>query len=78
MSTALNDSGSRIRKQRKKLKLSQGALADRVGCHQVDVSRWESGAVPSALSLLKLSDALGVSMRWILTGRTKPIARPAA
>lgn len=60
-----NDSPlARIRMERG---LTQGQLADRIGCRQKDVSRWESGArAPGTSSLLKLSSALGCTMEELL------------
>lgn len=47
--------------------LTQVQLADRIGCHQKDVSRWESGArAPGTASLLKLADALGCTMEELI------------
>ena len=41
--------------------LTQSQLADRIGCRQKDISRWETGArSPSLPYALALSDALGV------------------
>lgn len=41
--------------------LTQAQLADRIGCRQKDVSRWETGARSPSLSYaLALSDVLGV------------------
>lgn len=60
-----NDSPlARIRMERG---LTQGQLADRIGCRQKDVSRWESGArTPCTASLLKLADALGCMMEELI------------
>lgn len=41
--------------------LTQTQLADRIGCRQKDISRWENGVrSPSLPYALALSDALGV------------------
>lgn len=60
-----NDSPlARIRMERG---MTQGQLADRIGCRQKDVSRWESGArAPGTASLLKLSIALGCTMEELI------------
>ena len=43
--------------------LTQCQLADRIGCRQKDISRWESGVhTPRTASLLKLAIALGCTM----------------
>lgn len=43
--------------------LTQTELAEKVGCTQKDISRWEAGQhEPGALTLKKLAQALGCSM----------------
>lgn len=43
--------------------LTQGQLAEKVGCLAKDISRWENGARrPGAASLIKLADALGCTI----------------
>ena len=37
--------GSELKARRLALGLTQAQFADRLGCTQVDISRWESGAV---------------------------------
>jgi len=67
--------GARIREQRDRLKLSQGALADKIGARDQTVSRYEQGhLIPSAEALGQLSDALGVSMSWLLRGHESDAA----
>lgn len=42
---------------------TQQDLADRMGCKQTQIAKWETGvALPSAISLKKLSGALECSM----------------
>ena len=61
---AFGDTLKRIRMERG---MTQGQLADRIGCHQKDVSRWESGArAPGTASLLKLAIALGCTMEELI------------
>lgn len=38
--------GTDLKKMRIQAKLSQNALANLVGCHQVEISRWERGTTP--------------------------------
>ena len=38
--------------------LTQGQLAEMIGCRQKDVSRWESGTKPGMVYLIKISGAL--------------------
>lgn len=54
--------GEKIRKARKTAGLTQSQLAEKVGCKQKDVSRWENGRPMMETTLKKLADALGVSM----------------
>lgn len=60
-----NDSPlARIRTERG---MTQWQLADRIGCRQKDVSRWESGTrTPGTASLLKLAIALGCTMEELI------------
>lgn len=46
--------------------LTQGQLAERIGCRQKDVSRWESGTRPGAGYLIKIALALGCRIEDIL------------
>ena len=59
-----NDSAlARIRMERG---LTQGQLAERIGCRQKDISRWESGTRPGADYLIKIASALGCRIEDIL------------
>ena len=52
-----------IKTVRKAKGMTQVQLAEKVGCTQKDISRWESGErTPNTASLKKLSQALGCSM----------------
>ena len=43
--------------------MTQGQLAEAVGCQQKDISRWECGYhLPSAATLAKIAKALGCTM----------------
>lgn len=46
--------------------LTQGQLADMIGCRQKDVSRWESGTKPGAAYLIKISGALDCTIDELL------------
>lgn len=54
--------GEKLREARKAAGLTQAQLAERVGCTQKDIARWESGREPKALTLKKLAQALGSNM----------------
>lgn len=50
---------NRLAIKRAEKKMTQSQLAEKAGCSQRDVSRWENGRVtPSAASLKKLAEAL--------------------
>lgn len=54
---------SKLEKLRKEKKLTQKALADKVGVSQKDISRWETLSVsPGTEKLKKMADALGCSL----------------
>ena len=54
--------GEKLKEARRAAGLSQVELAERLGCHQKDIARWEAGREPKALTLKKLAQALGCSM----------------
>jgi len=59
--------GERIRRRRRELALSQSALGAKLGITFQQVQKYENGANRvSATMLLKLSDALGLSVQDIL------------
>lgn len=59
-----------IRDLRRAADMTQTELAEKIGCTQKDVSRWERGQVkPSAETLRALSKVFGVSMDSITTPR---------
>lgn len=62
--------GQRIRKARNAIGMSQGKLATIVGVKKSAVSQWEGGQTkdPKPENLLKVADATGVSLRWLITG----------
>jgi transcriptional regulator with XRE-family HTH domain len=58
---------NKIRAARQAAGLSQYQLAERVGCSQHHISRWENGERgPSAQSLKKLAKALGCKIDDLL------------
>jgi transcriptional regulator with XRE-family HTH domain len=72
--------GDRIRRRRRELGLSQSALGGKLGITFQQVQKYENGANRvSATMLIKLSDALGLSVSELLAeidpGTTKPEAR---
>lgn len=57
-----------MRSRRLDLGLTQEELAAKVGARQAMISRWENHSIPQADTVLRIADALGVSVRWLLTG----------
>lgn len=54
--------GEKLKAARIAAGLTQAQLAEKVGCSQHHISRWEEGREPRALTLKKLAEALGCSM----------------
>lgn len=61
----------RIRQARRRLQLSQRALANKLGVTRTAVSQWEapSGSKPRQEHLRQLSLLSGVNFEWLATGR---------
>lgn len=61
----------RIRHARRLAKLSQAALAGRVGVGPSAVAQWESpkGTSPTVDHLVRVANATGVVFEWLATGR---------
>ena len=65
----LNDVGKRIMERRKKMGLTQEALAEKSGLTAQCISYAESGKrAMQSRALVKIASALGVSVDYILTG----------
>lgn len=66
----MENQNERIRRLRKEKKLTQAALAKRVGVSRVMVTKWEGDASIEigGLNLLKLSEGLGTTSDYILFG----------
>lgn len=76
---AITTFGERLAIARKARGLSQNKLAKRAGCSQPLISQIEAGGpdAPADLKselMMKISDALGVSARWLLWG-TGPVSK---
>lgn len=70
--------GDRIEARRTELGLSRAALAREINARgescadAKSVKRWEANAVtPQAETALHIADALGVDLRWLLTGESE-------
>ncbi len=64
--------GCHVRRTREALELKQQDLADQVGVTSQHISRIELDQVaPSVQTLLKLSQTLGVTTDYLLTGRER-------
>ena len=73
--------GARLRRLRIEADLSPGALAAAIQTPSGRslVAAWEADrAVPSSRWAVPLADALGVSVRYLLTGQDAPQAAPQA
>ena len=72
------DLASRLKSRRKKLGLSQSALADAVGVSQPTVANWEGGGhIPRRAALLRVAEALGRDTAWLLSGEPAAEHNPA-
>lgn len=65
--------GARITEARQRLELRQEDLAQRVATTQRQISRYERGlTLPGVMMLSQLSDALNVSVDWLLGRSNDP------
>ncbi|MBN4061486.1 helix-turn-helix domain-containing protein [bacterium AH-315-G11] len=72
----MNNIHSRIRFARKDVGLSQDTLAKKVGVVRATVTQWESGkAQPKGGRLSRVSNALHISVDWLLTGEGEKHSR---
>lgn len=63
--------GKYIAENRKKKRLTQAQLAEKLGVNSKTISRWENGNYMPDISLLKpLSEELGISLNDLLSGET--------
>lgn len=72
--------GSRIKKRRNELGLTQKGLADKVKISRSAVNSWEMGDhMPGGPTFVKLLTALNCSSEWLETGKGSPdvASRPA-
>lgn len=72
----------RIERMMHALNMNQKQLADHLQITQPAISKYLQGRIPPAGILLNLAEMAGVSIEWILTGRTRPagtgVAEPSA
>ncbi len=75
----MDDLHKRIKSTRVSLGLSQAILAKRTGVSQPTVANWENGShVPRQAVLEKISDVLGVTPLWLLSGTREGDDIPAS
>jgi transcriptional regulator with XRE-family HTH domain len=81
---AADDIGTRIRKRRQELDLSQEQLAGRVGVHPSTIINWEKGKHPPKRRQGKLEAVLGISLssdppplRRVVDAHTRSVLRAA-
>lgn len=70
---AMTFSGERLRALRKKMRLSQGELGERVGLSQGAISDLERGIAMETNKLLDLARVCGVSPDWLLGKEEAPL-----
>ena len=72
----INGFAQRLRELRKQKDLSQADLGKLVGLHYTHVGRYERGVSrPSADTLHRMADALGVTGDYLMEGTTGEVAR---
>ena len=65
--------GERLLEERQRLRLSQQALADLIGGVRLSIVKYESGRSSPAAETLAAMEAIGIDVRYVLTGfRTSP------
>lgn len=65
--------GSFIKMQRTQLNMTQKDLAEKIGCTDKAISRWETGkGMPDSSFLIPLADILGLTVNELLTGEKIP------
>lgn len=65
---------NRLRKARESKGLSQRTLAERIGAYQTKYQNWEAGMnEPSYDDLVKLCNVLGISVDYMLRGRSSKL-----
>ena len=53
----------------------KGALAKHCGVEASTVTRWQTGTVPMADSILRIAEFLGVDAKWLMTGEIAEITK---
>ena len=65
--------GAFIKSQRTEINLTQKELAEKIGCTDKAISRWETGkGMPDSSFLVPLADILGITVNELLTGEKIP------
>lgn len=69
--TELELLGQRIKSALGSKRFKQKELADHLGKHEADISRWVSGkSAPPGRNLVELAKVLDVTLDWLLTGKS--------
>ena len=58
--------GDRVRMQREALELSKSGLATALHVDKQNIGKWELGAIPAVVSVIKLASFFGVSVDYML------------
>lgn len=65
--------GEFIKEKRKELSITQKELAEKLGCTDKAISRWETGkGLPDSSFLIPLANILGVTVNDLLSGEKVP------
>ncbi len=69
----------RLRELRARHHLTQDEVAQRIGCHESAVSRWEAGSrLPPCTDVLALAELYAVSCDYLLGRKEQPVMPSAA
>ena len=68
------DFATRIKEARKKCKLTQQQLAEKLNITQQTVHNWERGAIPSGIRLAEINRVLGINFAVEQAEKQEPVA----
>jgi transcriptional regulator with XRE-family HTH domain len=78
MSTYMSSISTRLREERKRLRLSQGELADLLGIHRNSQARYERGEREPDTAYLEAIGKAGVDVGYVLAGVKSDVFGPSA
>jgi DNA-binding XRE family transcriptional regulator len=56
---------NRLREHRGRLRITQKALAERIGCSRMAINKMEAGSIPNLVNALKIAKVFKVSLHEI-------------